>query len=177
MTNYATQQDLKNITHVDSSNFALKTSLDNLKTEVDKLDIPKLITVPTDLGKLPDKVANDLTTKTELNSLETIKYSSINNLKTKVDGIDSKYVKKSDYGTKVDDLELKIPDVSGTLKISTFNSKVSELENKIKTAENKPDISNLATKTEVTKIKFLVLMLLSKKLIMIQKLIKLKVTM
>ena len=30
-----------------------------------------------------------------------------------------------------------------------FNSKVSELETKIKTAESKPDISNLATKTEV----------------------------
>ena len=51
--------------------------------------------------------------------------------------------------TKVGNLELKVPDVSGLLQTSTSNSKVGELENKIKTAENKPGISNLATKTEV----------------------------
>ena len=60
----------------------------------------------------------------------------------------TKYVKKSDYDTKVGNLELKIPDVSGLLATSTFNSKVGELENKIKTAESKPDVSGLANKTE-----------------------------
>ena len=59
----------------------------------------------------------------------------------------TKYVKKSDYDTKVGTLEVKIPDISGLLQASTFNSKVGELENKIKTAENKTDISNLGTKT------------------------------
>ena len=58
----------------------------------------------------------------------------------------TKYVKKSDYDTKVGNLELKKPDVSGSLATSTFNSKVGELENKIKTAESRPDISSLATK-------------------------------
>ena len=58
----------------------------------------------------------------------------------------TKYVKKSDYDNKVGNLELKIPDVSGLLQTSTFNSKVGELENKIKTAESKPDISGLAIK-------------------------------
>ena len=73
--------------------------------------------------------------------------SSINGLKTKVDSIDlTKYVKKSDYDTKVGNLELKIPDIGGLLATSTFNSKVGELENKIKIAESRPDISNLATK-------------------------------
>ena len=82
---------------------------------------------------------NDLTTKT-----------SINNLETKADGIDlTKYVLKRDYHTKLGNLELKIPDLSGLLKTSSFNSKVHELENKIKTAESKPDISNLANKTEL----------------------------
>ena len=38
-------------------------------------------------------------------------------------------LRKSDYDTKVDNLELKIPDVSGKLNTSDFNSKVSELEN------------------------------------------------
>ena len=80
----------------------------------------------------------------------TIAETSINNLKTKVNGIDlTKYVKKSDYDTKVGNLELKIPDVSGKLNTSDFNSKVSELENKIRSAEQKPNISNLATKSSV----------------------------
>ena len=72
---------------------------------------------------------------------------SINYLKTKVDSTDLiKYVKKSDYDTKIGNLELKIPNVSGLLRVSTSNSKVGELENKIKTAESKPDISELASK-------------------------------
>ena len=64
----------------------------------------------------------------------------------------TKYVKKTDYDNKVGNLELKVPDVSGLLPINTVNSKVSELETKIKTAESKPNISNLATKTEVTNV-------------------------
>ena len=41
-SNYATKADIKNISHVDTSSFALKTNLANLKSEVDKLDIDKL---------------------------------------------------------------------------------------------------------------------------------------
>ena len=51
-SNYGTKTDLKNVTHVDTSSFALKTNLANLKTEVDKLDIDKLTAVPFDLSKL-----------------------------------------------------------------------------------------------------------------------------
>ena len=68
----------------------------------------------------------------------------------------TKHVLKSNYDTKVGSLELKIPDVSGLLQTSSFNSKVNELENKIKTAESKPDISNLASKTEVTNVNNLI---------------------
>ena len=56
LSNYATKTDLKNVTHVDTSSFALKTNLANLKTEVDKLDIDKLVPVPADLNKLSDVV-------------------------------------------------------------------------------------------------------------------------
>ena len=35
LSNYATKTNPKNVTHVDSSNFALKTNLANLKTEVE----------------------------------------------------------------------------------------------------------------------------------------------
>ena len=47
LTNYATETDIKNITYVDTSNFALKTNSANLKTEVDKFD--KLVPIPSDL--------------------------------------------------------------------------------------------------------------------------------
>ena len=56
----ATKTDLKNITHIDTSSFALKTNLASLKTEVDKLDIDKLVPVPIDLNKLSDVVKNDV---------------------------------------------------------------------------------------------------------------------
>ena len=46
------KKDINDITQVDTSNFALKTNLANLKTEVDKLDVDKLATVPLDLSKL-----------------------------------------------------------------------------------------------------------------------------
>ena len=56
LSNYVTKTDLKNVTHVDASSFALKANLANLKTEVDKLDIDKLAPVPVDLSKLSDVV-------------------------------------------------------------------------------------------------------------------------
>ena len=54
LSNYATKADVKDISHVDTSGFALKTSLANLKTEVDKLGIDKLVPIPVDLSKLRD---------------------------------------------------------------------------------------------------------------------------
>ena len=59
-SNYATKSDIKNISLVNTSSFALKTNLANLKSEVDKLDIDKLVPVPVDLSKLSDVVKNDV---------------------------------------------------------------------------------------------------------------------
>ena len=170
LKNYASKEELKHITPVDTSIFALKRILASLKTEVDEIGIPKFITVPKDLADLTLEVQKDFTKKTDFNSLntkvdknETENYNLesnkndtsiktiVNNLRTKVDDIDiSKYVLKTDYDTKIGNLELKIPDIKGLLQISYFNSKVIELEHKIKTAENKPDICNLATKSGLT---------------------------
>ena len=172
LKNYATKEELKNITHVDTSSFALKTNLASLKTKVDKIDIPKLTTVPKDLADLTLEVQKDFTKKRDFNSLntkvdknetnndnlETIVNKNdaaiktiVNGLKTKIDGIDvRKYVLKSVYDTKIENLELKIPDVSSNLNTSDFNGKVNELENKIKTVEQKPNISNLATISALT---------------------------
>ena len=166
----ATKKYLEGITHVETSIFALKTNLSALKTQVDKLDIPKLGTLPTDVLNLSNKVANDLVEKTDFNSLKTkvdnnetdndnletkvnnndaTTKTNINNLKTKVDNIDlTKYVLKSNYDTKIGNIELKSTDVSVKLNTSDFYSKVNELE--IKLAEQKPHISNLATIDTVT---------------------------
>ena len=62
-SNYTTKTDIKNILHVDTSSFALKTNLANLKTEVDKLYIDKLVPIPVDLSKLSDVVKNEVVKK------------------------------------------------------------------------------------------------------------------
>ena len=63
LSNYARKADIKNISHVDTSSFALKSNLAGLKTEVDKLDIDKLVHVPVDLRKLSDVVKHDVAKK------------------------------------------------------------------------------------------------------------------
>ena len=60
LSNYAAKAKIQNISHVDTSSFPLKTNLANLKTEVDKLDINKLVPVPTDLSKLSNILKNDV---------------------------------------------------------------------------------------------------------------------
>ena len=56
LSNYATKTDIKNITHADTSSFALKTNLANLKTKVDKLDIDELKSLPNNLSNLKTEV-------------------------------------------------------------------------------------------------------------------------
>ena len=162
LTNYATKKDLKNITHTDVSNFASKTNLAALKTEVDKIDADKLKTVPVDLAKLSDDVNNDVVKKTEYNTKVTsienqiagVTKNTLDNFGdiTKRKAVDtSNFVLKtklaSDVTTlenKIDTVDRKIPDISGLatktsltsyLQTATFNSKVTEAENKIKAAD------------------------------------------
>ena len=68
LANYATKDDVKNITHVEVSSYALKTNLAALKTEVDKLDTDKSKTTPDDLAKLSNVVKNDVFKKTDYNT-------------------------------------------------------------------------------------------------------------
>ena len=63
LSNYATKSDLEEVTGIDTSNFALKSNLAILKTEIDKLYIDKLIHVPVDLSKLSDVVKTMLLKK------------------------------------------------------------------------------------------------------------------
>ena len=68
LSNYARKTDLENITHVDTSTFALQA---NLKTVVDKLDIDKLVPVPVDLSRLCEVVKNDVVKKAAYDKLVT----------------------------------------------------------------------------------------------------------
>ena len=77
LSNYATKADIKNISHVDTSSFVLKSNLPSLKIEVDKLDTDKLAPIPVDLSKLSDSVKNDVAKKTVYDKLVT-KVNSIN---------------------------------------------------------------------------------------------------
>ena len=127
LSNYATKTNLKNVTHADTSTFALKKKLASLKTEVDKLDIDKLAPVPLDLSKLSDVVKNDF-----------VKKAAYDKLVTKVNNIDtSEFVLKTKYQIDKAELEKKIPDVTDFIK----KIKLTELESKI------PDVSSLAKKT------------------------------
>ena len=71
LSNYATKDDVKNITHVDVSSYATKTNLAALKTEVNKIDVDKLKTMPTDLAKLSNVVKNDVVKETDYNAKVT----------------------------------------------------------------------------------------------------------
>ena len=106
LSNYATKTDIKNISHVDTSSFALKTNLANLKTEVDKLDIDKLVPIPVDLSKLSDVVKNDV-----------VKTTAYNKLVAKVDNIDnSGFALKTKYNTDKTELENKSPIATDFIK-------------------------------------------------------------
>ena len=151
LSSYATKAEFKNATGIDSSNFALKLNLASLKSEVDKIDVDKLKTVPVDLSKLSNVVKNEAVNKTVYDKL----VAKVNNIDT------SGLVLKTKYDTDKSDLEKKIPDTSGLARKTDYNSKISEIESKILSisvlattsaltaVENKiPDVSSLVKKTD-----------------------------
>ena len=162
LSNYATKDDVKNITHADVSSFASKTNLAALKTEVDKIDADKSMTTPADLAKLTNSIEHDVVKKTDYNTKVTsieaqiagLAKNTVDNLAdiTKLKAIDTNsFVTKTKFSAdtnalddKIDGVEKKIPDISGLatktslndyLKTSTFNSKVTEVESKIKNTD------------------------------------------
>ena len=103
---YATKTDLKYTTHVDTSNFSLKTNSTSLKTEVDKLDIDKFAPVPVNLSKLSNVVKNNVVRKAVYDKLA----AKANNIDT------SDFVLKTKYETDKTELEKKIPNVTDFVK-------------------------------------------------------------
>ena len=148
LSNYETKKDIKYITHVDTSSYALKTNLAALRTEVDKIDTEKLKTVPDDSAKLSNVVKNDVVKKTTYNTL-----------KNKVDAIDtSGFVTRTKFTTdtnalddKIDKVEKKIPDISRLATKSSVTRLITEQEDYTDKVKKKiPDISGLASKAELT---------------------------
>ena len=161
LSTYATKTDIKNISYIDTSSFALKSNLASLKIEVGRLDIDKLVPVPVDVSKLSDKVKNDVVKKTVYDKL----VAKVNKIGT------SEFVLKTKYDSDKSEIENKIPDTSRLVKKTDYNAKITEIEGKI------PSVSGLVTNASLTVVEnkiHNINSLVKKKQIMAQKLLKLK---
>ena len=125
LTNYATKDDVKNITRVDVSSFASKTNLAALKTEVDKIDVDKLKTTPTDLAKLSNVVKNDVVKKTDYNA-------KVTSIESQTSG-----VTKNTTDNLNDITKLKAVDTSNFVLKTKFSADINTLDDKIDGVEKK----------------------------------------
>ena len=122
------------------------------------MDIDKLTPVPNDFSKLSNIVENDVVKKTEYDKL----VSKVNSINTTNFVSKTKYEKGgSGFEDKISEVDKKTSDVSDLVKKTEFNSKVTEVEHKIPSitssatnsaltaVENKiPDVSSLVKKTD-----------------------------
>ena len=108
------------------------TSLNNSKTKVDDLDVFKLKSVPIDVKKLSDVVDNNVGNNTKFNTLKT----KVNNLEKKIPDattlihINQYNTGKQNLEQKIGDVGKKIPNTSGLVTITILNTKISEVDNK-----------------------------------------------
>ena len=112
------------------SSFASKTNLSALKTEVDKIDIDKLKTVPDDLAKLSNVVKNEVVKKTDFNADN---YVTRTKFSTDTNSLDD----------KIDKVDKKIPDVSGLAAKSSVTILIKNLDDRI----DKLKVNDYAKKT------------------------------
>ena len=113
LSNYATKDDIKNITHVDTSSFALKTNVANLKTKVDKLDINKFKSI----------------LKTKVDKLDIDKLAPVAAVLSKLSNVvNNEVVKKTEYDAKIKNNEDKMPDISNLATKTNLNTKINEVE-------------------------------------------------
>ena len=129
LTNYATKNDLKNITHVDVSTYASKTNLAALKREVDKIDVDKLKTTPTDLDRLSNLAKNDVVKKIDYNT-------KVTSIEAQIAGLTKNTVDKLADITK-----LKAIDTNSFLTRTKFSADTTNaLDDKIDGIEEKYQI-------------------------------------
>ena len=119
LTNYATDTDLNNITHVDVSSFASKTNLAALNTEVDKIDADKLKTAPTDLAKLANAIENDVVKKTDYNT-------KVTSIEAQITGLT-----KNTVDNLADIMKLKAINTNGFVNKTKFSADINTLDDTI----------------------------------------------
>ena len=136
LPNYATKADLRKATGVDTSKFAKRIDLASLISDVDKLDIDKLKSVPIGLNSLKSKVnklvVDELVPIPVYLSKLTVDLSDVVKMMLLKK-------KKNVYNAKVKDFENKIPDITNLTTNTTLNSKINEDKKEI------PSITNLVT--------------------------------
>ena len=130
LSNYATKTELKNISYIDTSSFALKSNLDSLQTEVDKSCFDKLKSLPTNLSNLKGKVD-----KLNVDKLTPVPVD----LSELSNAVKNEVVKKTEYNAKIKNIEDKIPDITNLTIKTILNTKINEVKAEI------PSISGLAT--------------------------------
>ena len=130
LSNYATKTDIKNVSHIDTSSFALKSTLASLKTEVNKLDTDKLKSLPTNLSNLKRKVD-----KLDIDKLAPllVDLSKLSNV------VKNEVLKETEY-KKAD----KIPDITNVATKTILHTKINEVKTEM------PSISGLATTVALT---------------------------
>ena len=126
LTNYATKNDLKNITHVDVSSFASKTNLVALKSEVDKIDVDKFKTAPVDIAKLTNAIEYDLVKKTVYNT-------KVTSIETQIAGLT-----KNTIDNLADITKLKAIDTNSFVTKTKFSADANSLDDKIDGVEKTP---------------------------------------
>ena len=161
LSKYAIKKELEHDIGVDTSDLVAKKDFVTFESEVGKLGINQLIKVPTNLINLETKVG-DLnvgrvkSVPADLKKLSDVVYKqgvkktvyckskqSRRNIPDASAVIQaSQYnIDKQSLKKKTGDVENKIPDVTGLMNITTFNTKIGKVENKL------PNVSGLATRT------------------------------
>ena len=126
LTNYATKDDVKNITHVDVNSYATKTNLASLKTEEDKIDTDQLKTVPADLAKLSNAVKNDVVKK------KTDYSTKVTSIEAQIAGLT-----KNTVDNLADITKLKAIDTDSFVLNTKFSADINTLDDKIDGVEKK----------------------------------------
>ena len=135
LSSYATKAGLKNATGVDTSSFAKKTDLANLKSDVDKLDIDRLKNVPNNLNSLKSKVD-----KLDVDKL----VPAPSDLSKLSHAVKNNVVKRDVYNAKIKVIEGKIPEITNLATYASLNAQINKVEIEI------PIITNLATIASLT---------------------------
>ena len=102
-----------------------------MRAEVDKLDINKLVDVPTSLNNWKTKI-NDL----DVGKLKTVHIV----LKNLSDIVSKKVVKNTKFNilkTKVNELDKKFPDATTLIHINQYNTDKQNLEKQIEDVDKK----------------------------------------